>query len=120
MLAPEEDKGKIGLAGSRRGYLRSISALPGSLVRGTVSLVGGSSSKGSGADGDSLADQWLEFLIQQEQAADAEDAHKLATAGEVPADTYVPPPAFSPRSKYSLQDRHMCFPLCSELKVQSC
>ncbi|KAK9806416.1 hypothetical protein WJX73_004216 [Symbiochloris irregularis] len=98
MLAlTEEDKGKIGLASSKRGYLRSISALPGSLVRGTVSLVGGGGSRAPGAEGDSLADQWLEFLIQQEQAAEAEDAQKGADAGSIPADTYVPPPAFSPR-----------------------
>ena len=72
VVAAEEDQRKVGLVRSRPGVLRSISGLPGSLVRGTVSLVAGGSNAPV-SDGDSLADQWLDFLIQQAQAADTAD-----------------------------------------------
>ena len=78
----DEDQRRMGLARTRPGMLRSISGLPVSLVRGTVSLVG--AGRSSSSDGDSLADQWLEFLIQQAQAADASEAAQ-ATSGQPPA-----------------------------------
>ena len=64
---------------ARPGVLRSVALAPFSLVRGTVGALGRTSSK---APGDNLADQWLDFLIQQAEAEDGGEAKAALPAGD--------------------------------------
>lgn len=69
----DEDKARVGLTGTRRSVF--------SRVAGRFS----SASADSNQDSDSLADQWLDFLVQQAAAADAaEVAAKAFTHDETP------------------------------------
>ena len=66
----DEDKGRVGLTGGRKGVL--------SRVAGRLSLTSSEAKHDSDA---SLSDQWLEFLAQQVEAADAAEAASKTRAG---------------------------------------
>ena len=85
--AVDEDKARVGLTRQRKGVL--------SRVAGALSLSSPTSKASSTAADDSLADQWLDFLIQQ---ADAADAAESAAAISVDSSITSTPP----RSKQSL------------------
>ena len=86
--ATGEELDKVRASMQRPGMLRSVALAPFSLVRGTVGALGRTASK---APGDNLADQWLDFLIQQAEAEDAsgaasgEQAKSKTAAGQQPA-----------------------------------
>lgn len=64
-------------ARNRKGMLTSVAGMPFALVRGGVGLVRGAVSGGGSGEPvpqDSLADQWIDFLVQQAEAAEAADA----------------------------------------------
>ena len=87
--AAEEDRRRIGLDRQPRGrgVLKTVATMPFNLVRGGVALVaGGNGGDGGGAlsprtpvspAGDGLADQWIDFLIEQAQR----DGASAATGG---------------------------------------
>ncbi|KAK9804295.1 hypothetical protein WJX72_005331 [[Myrmecia] bisecta] len=78
----EEDKRRMGIGVERKGVLRSVATMPFNLVKGGVALARGavvSSPRAAGSaqdDASGLADQWIDFLIQQ--AAAAESAEEMA------------------------------------------
>ena len=72
----DEDKERVGLTRARRGVFGRVA--------GALSL---SSPSPKQAADDSLADQWLDFLIQQADAADAAE-----NAAALPIDKDVTPP----------------------------
>ena len=79
----DEDKARVGLTQPRRGVF--------SRVAGALSL----SSPGARQPADdSLADQWLDFLIQQADAADAA-SNAAAASGDSGAPTEQPKSAMS-------------------------
>ena len=86
----DEDKAKIGLTRQRRGML--------SRVAGALAL---SSPSPKQAADESLVDQWLEFLIQQADAADA--AAENAALAQQPAGSPQP----SVRSASASQPDHV-------------
>ena len=60
--------------GAKSGILRSVAGAPLALVKG-LARPAPSSREGTPRAGDaSLANQWVDFLIQQAEAADAADA----------------------------------------------
>ena len=74
--ATEEDRRRIGLNRQPRGrgVLKTVATMPFNLVRGGVALVAGGVTDGAGSlsprtpvspAGDGLADQWIDFLIEQ-------------------------------------------------------
>ena len=67
----DEDKARVGLTRPRKGVF--------SRVAGALSL---SSSSFKQAADDSLADQWLDFLIQQADAADAAETAASVSKGD--------------------------------------
>lgn len=67
----DEDKARVGLTRPRKGVL--------SRVAGALSL---SNSRSKQAADDSLADQWLDFLIQQADAADAAETAASVSKGD--------------------------------------
>ena len=84
----EDDRRRIGLDRQlrSRGVLKTVATMPFNLVRGGVALVAGGSGDGSGPlsprtpvspAGDGLADQWIDFLIEQAER----DGAASATAG---------------------------------------
>lgn len=85
--AADEDKARVGLTRQRRGVF--------SRVAGALALTSPSSKAASTAADDSLADQWLDFLIQQ---ADAADAAESAAASTMDSNITSTPP----RSRKSL------------------
>ena len=77
MHVADEDKARVGLTGLRRGVL--------SRVAGRLSLTSSDTKQDSDS---SLADQWLDFLVQQAEAADAaEVAAKASASSQVPAES---------------------------------
>ena len=73
----EEDKARVGLTGLSRGVL--------SRVAGRLSLTSSDTKQHSDS---SLADQWLDFLVQQAEAADAaEIAANASASSQVPAES---------------------------------
>lgn len=87
----DEDKARVGLTQQRKGVL--------SRVAGALSLSSPTSKVSSTATDDSLADQWLDFLIQQ---ADAADAAESAAAGTKDASVVSTPPPPTTRKPLSL------------------
>ena len=83
----DEDKARVGLTRQRKGVF--------SRMAGALSLSSPNSKASSTAADDSLADQWLDFLIQQ---ADAADAAEIAAANNTDSSITSTPP----RSKQSL------------------
>lgn len=76
MHVADEDKARVGLTGLRRGVL--------SRVAGRLSLTSSDIKQDSDS---SLANQWLDFLVQQAEAADAaEVAAKASASSQVPAE----------------------------------
>jgi hypothetical protein len=72
-MRAEEEKKKVGLA-SKANILRTVAGAPLALVKGLAK--GGGDGPGTPTGGDaSLANEWVEFLIQQAEAADAVEAH---------------------------------------------
>ena len=67
----DEDKARVGLTRPCKGVL--------SRVAGALSL---SNSRSKQAADDSLADQWLDFLIQQADAADAAETAASVSKGD--------------------------------------
>ena len=72
---------------ARPGVLKSVALAPLSLVRGTVGALGRTASQ---APGDGLADQWLDFLIQQAEAGDQGEAVEHGKGQGVPAEALAP------------------------------
>jgi hypothetical protein len=72
----DEEKQKVGLA-SKPGLLRTVAGAPLALVKGLAR--GPREGPGTPTSGgeSSLADQWVDFLISQAQAADAVQAGQL-------------------------------------------
>ena len=90
----EEDRRRIGLDRQvrSRGVLKTVATMPFNLVRGGVALVAGGVGDGGPLSprtpvspaGDGLADQWIDFLIEQAErdgAAAATGGNSLAAAG---------------------------------------
>lgn len=77
----DEDKARVGLTRQRKGVF--------SRVAGALSLSSPNSKASSTAADDSLADQWLDFLIQQ---ADAADAAESAAANSMDSSITSTPP----------------------------
>ncbi len=82
----EEEERRIGLgAQQRRGIIRTVAGAPLSLVRGMLDAGHGPVGDRGPSGDDSLADQWLDFLIQQAEA-DAKDGgsggKQLAAEGQ--------------------------------------
>jgi hypothetical protein len=84
----EDDRRRIGLDRQPRGrgVLKTVATMPFNLMRGGVALVAGGVGDGSGPlsprmpvspAGDGLADQWIDFLIEQAER----DGAAAATAG---------------------------------------
>jgi hypothetical protein len=69
----EEEKQRVGLTGAKTGILRSVAGAPLALVKGLARPASADGSReGTPRVGDaSLANQWVDFLIQQADAADA-------------------------------------------------
>ena len=76
----DEDEARVGLTCQRKGVF--------SRVTGAFSLSGPQATSSNSAE-DSLGDQWLEFLIQQ---ADAADAAETAAASDRSPLTLSDPP----------------------------
>lgn len=79
----DEDKAKVGLTGTRRGILGRVA--------GKLSLTSSDTKQDSD---NSLADQWLDFLVRQAEAADAaEAAGKASVRSELPSSISRPVPS---------------------------
>ncbi len=78
-MCAEEEKKKVGLA-SKAGILRTVAGAPLALVKGLAKS--GGEGPGTPTSGDaSLANEWVEFLIQQAEAADAVEANGRSSGG---------------------------------------
>ena len=73
--AADEEVARVRAAQAHRGMLHGVAAVPLSLVKGTVNLALGRSASGPGKGGgeDSLATQWVDFLVQQAALAEASE-----------------------------------------------
>jgi len=91
----EEDRRRIGLNRQprSRGVLKTVATMPFNLVRGGVALVAGGAADGGPLSprtpvspaGDGLADQWIDFLIEQAErdgAAAANGGNASAPASD--------------------------------------
>jgi hypothetical protein len=78
----DDEKRRVGIGVQRKGVLGTVASVPFALVRGTVNAVrGGASPTAAAAEGpDSLADSWIDFLIQQAEAADVAEAQNRQNA----------------------------------------
>lgn len=76
MLWSDEEKRKVGLA-AKPGLLRTVAGAPLALVKGLAKGGDGlGTPSGTPTSSDaSLANQWVDFLIQQAEAADAVEAN---------------------------------------------
>ena len=96
----EEDRRRIGLNRQprTRGVLKTVATMPFNLVRGGVALVAGGNADGGPLSprtpvspaGDGLADQWIDFLIEQAErdgaaAANGGNSSTIASEQRVPA-----------------------------------
>lgn len=72
---------------ARPGMLKSVALAPFSLVRGTVGALGRTASQ---APGDGLADQWLDFLIQQAEAGEKGEKAEAPKGGEHEREAVAP------------------------------
>lgn len=83
-VVSEEQKRKVGLA-SKPGILRTVAGAPLALVKGLAKsgADGPGTPTGTPTSGDaSLANQWVDFLIQQAEAADAVEANERGARTE--------------------------------------
>lgn len=69
----------MGLGASKPGILRSVAGAPLALVKG-LAQSGSGEGPPTSADG-TLANQWVDFLIQQADAADAVEAGEARQNG---------------------------------------
>jgi hypothetical protein len=72
----DDDKRRVGLAGPKKGVLGTVAAMPLSLLGTGTGTASGPVSPAASATSETLADSWIEFLIQQAEAADDFEASR--------------------------------------------
>eukprot|EP00884_Botryococcus_braunii_P002327 jgi/Botrbrau1/12095/Bobra.0186s0018.1 len=100
----DDEKRRVGLAGSKKGVLGTVAAMPLSLLGAGGGSVSGALSPAASASSETLADSWIDFLIQQAEAADDAEASlsqpppsgTLRLTPNVGESRSVRPPAVSP------------------------
>ena len=98
-----------------RGVLKTVATMPFNLVRGGVALVAGGGADGGPLSprtpvspaGDGLADQWIDFLIEQAErdgaaAANNEDS-SAAAGGQRPSAVHAPAVTGKPAADFSME-----------------
>lgn len=69
-LNADDEKRRVGLAGAKKGVLGTVAAMPFTLLGGGAASVSGAISPAASTSSETLADSWIDFLIEQAEAAD--------------------------------------------------